>query len=546
VTGQQGRLSVGHQVAGRYQVARLIGAGETGEVYDVRDVTTGYAYALKLLRPEVTQSPDAWPALCSDAQRASGLDSDAIAKAYEFQTEPMLNAPYVLGEYVTFPSLQTVVTEQGPMGLPEFESILRLLARALDMAHQSGLVHRALKPQNIFASPLDARTWQVRITDFGVGAARAYSPPPPGWTATPGWLSAEQADPSTAPTPAMDVYALGLVAFYVLTGRSPFLACRSDPPDLNMLWAEMTAPLPSASQRARELGVLLSPTLDSWFSRALAVSPAQRFGSVSEMSQSLFSLVGSSQHVPTMRPAAGTVPGPAAPLPEPLPMEANYQAQGFGHEPPSPGYPYEPAAPVPAQDINGAPMPPLPAAAPASQVDPYELAPKKSGPKLLIPIAIGGALAFVAVLALGAWFIFGGDDPASGESSAATASGTASAPVPVKEPEVKAPEVEEAGVPEAAPEEKPTDALVTFACTPDCEEVVCNNKKVEDPSAGVRLKEGRHTCTGSAKGHVPAKDTFTVKAGEDVRRELTLNKIRYTAPAPQPAKTCGTLLNPCK
>ncbi len=543
MTGLQGRLSVGHQVAGRYQVARLIGAGETGEVYDVRDVTTGYAYALKLLRPEVTQSPDAWPALCSDAQRASGLDSDAIAKAYEFQTEPMLNAPYVLGEYVTFPSLQVLVTEQGPMGLPEFESILRLLARSLDMAHQSGLVHRALKPQNIFASPLDARTWQVRITDFGVGAARAYSPPPPGWTATPGWLSAEQADPSTPPTPAMDVYALGLVAFFALTGRSPFLACRSDPPDLNMLWAEMTAPLPSASQRARELGVLLSPTLDTWFSRALAVSPAQRFGSVSEMSQSLFALVGSSQHVPTMRPAAGTVPGPAAPLPEPLPME-NFQA-------PAPvqaqaaGYPYE-QPPLPAQDINGAPMPPLPPAAPASQVDPYELPPKKSAAKLLIPIAVGGALAFVAVLALGAWFVFGGDDPASDEPPAATASATASTPAPVQEPEVKAPAVEEAGVPEAAPEEKPTDALVTFACTPDCEEVVCNNKKVEDPSAGVRLKEGRHTCTGSAKGHVPAKDTFTVKAGEDVRRELTLNKIRYSAPAPKPAKTCGTLLNPCK
>ncbi len=92
MTGQQGRLSPGHPVAGRYQVARLLGAGEVGEVYDVRDMTTGYAYALKLLRPEITQSPDAWAALCGDAQRAAALESDAIAKAYEFQTEPTLNA----------------------------------------------------------------------------------------------------------------------------------------------------------------------------------------------------------------------------------------------------------------------------------------------------------------------------------------------------------------------------------------------------------------------------------------------------------------------
>ena len=81
VTGQQGRLDQGHQVAGRYQVARLLGAGEVGEVYDVRDMTTGYAYALKLLRPELTQNPDAWSALCADAQNASALESESDRKS---------------------------------------------------------------------------------------------------------------------------------------------------------------------------------------------------------------------------------------------------------------------------------------------------------------------------------------------------------------------------------------------------------------------------------------------------------------------------------
>ena len=245
--------------------------------------TTPVIHALKLLRPEVTQNPDAWSALCAEAQKASSLDAEVIAKAYEFLTEPSLNAPYVLGEYVTFSSLHDIVTQQGPMGLAEFDAVLRQVARGMDVAHQEGLFHRSLKPQNIFANPADAKNWQVRITDFGVGAARVLSPPPPGWTATPGWLSAEQADPSTAATASMDVYALGLVAFFALTGKSPYLACRSTPPDLNMLWAEMTAPLPSASQRARELGANLSPTLDSWFARALAVSPSQRFTTVGQI-----------------------------------------------------------------------------------------------------------------------------------------------------------------------------------------------------------------------------------------------------------------------
>lgn len=543
----EGRLVAGHQVAGRYQVARLIGAGDVGEVYDVRDVTTGYAYALKLLRPEIMQNPDAWAALCADAQKASSLDAEAIAKAYEFQTEPSLNAPYVLGEYVTYPSVYTIVTEQGPMGLTELEAILRMLAPAFDAAHQAGLVHRAVKPQNLFANPVDAKSWQVRVTDFGVGTARAYSPPPPGWTATPGWLSAEHADPSTPPTPAMDVYGMGLVAFFALTGRSPFLACRTDPPDLNMLWQEMTAPLPPASQRARELGVMLSPTLDSWFSKALAVSPSHRFGSVGEMSRALSSLVGSSQHVPTMRPPPGSAPGPAAPLPP--------QQQAYHQPVPEQMQPAYGAAPMQAaqmpQDVTGAPMPPVPQAAPAAAVEPFEAPPKKSGAKILIPIAIGGGLAFVAVLGLGAYLFLGrGDPPEPAPANTTTAAATSAEPPPSATAD--APDAE-AAAPDAAAEqkdaapdvEKPEDARITFACDPGCDEVICDGKSIKDPGEGLLLKAGRHTCLGKKAGYNPVKDTFTVEAGKDEERKLALSKVVYTRP-PTPAKTCGTLLNPCK
>ena len=86
---------------------------------------------------------------------------------------------------------------------------------------------------------------------------------------------------------------------------------------------------------------------------------------------------------------------------------------------------------------------------------------------------------------------------------------------------------------------------MTFACTPNCEQVKCDGKKV-DLEEGVRLEEGRHTCIGTIKGYMPAKKTFTVKAGEDTKLDLKLQKIRYTPRPPRPAKTCGTLLNPCK
>jgi serine/threonine-protein kinase len=349
----------------------------------------------------------------------------------------------------------------------------------------------------------------------------------------------------------MDIYALGLVAFWVLTGRSPFLACRSEPADLNMLWAEMTAPLPPASQRARELGVALSPTMDSWFARALAVSPAQRFASVSEMSQALFALVGSSPRVPTMRPSAGMASPPAA-MPEPFGQPDPYQQQQpfqqlpFQQQEAGAAYPQE-QPPGMAQDVHGVPMPALPGAAPASEMDDLELFQKPKS-KILVPAIVGGALALVAVIALVIWLVFGGEDTSSASLPAAS---SAAAIASTQEPESKPAVQEEAGAAEAAPEaapEKPTDALVSFLCTPDCEQVVCGQTKVDNPKEGVRLEPGKYTCTATTKGYTQATDSFTVTAGEDLKREITLKKVvvQYTPPTPKPAKTCGTLLNPCK
>jgi len=207
-----------------------------------------------------------------------------------------------------------------------------------------------------------------------------------------------------------------------------------------------------------------------------------------------------------------------------------------------------PDAGVPAEDITGAPMPDLPKAAPAAAAQPVEPPPQKSGgAKLLIPVVIGGGLAFVAVLGLGAWLLFGGDDEIPTDPSA-SATAAASSAAPAASDTAEEPDDADAGAEDAAPDvEEEADALVTFACAPDCKEVVCDGEKVEDIGDGVRLEEGKHTCIGKRKGYLAAKETFTVEAGNDVEIEMRLRKIRYAPPRPpKPAKTCGTLLNPCK
>lgn len=516
-----GRLSVGYQVAGRYQVARLLGVGEMGEVYDVRDVTTGYAYSLKLFFPPVAQSADAWTAFQREAESAARIEAEALVKAYDFQVEPQLQCPYVLGEYVTLPTLEQLVSSSGPLSGQQVSSLLRSLAPGLDGAHQAGLVHRALKPSNLFVQQADTGV-SGRITDFGIGAARLFAPPPPGWTATPGWLPPEQADPSTPVSPAMDRYTLALIAFYALTGRPLFLGCQSYPPDLNLLWAEMTAPPPSASQRARELGSSLTPSLDGWFSQALALGPDQRFPSVGHMAEA-FSAVF----------AAPRAPGP-------VPQTPGSPFQTFDPAP-APANPFATSAPVASALTFGDPLSTSQSLDPNSATYISDDAPNR---KLFIAAGLAGAL--VVILGAGILiYLFSGNESSTPTSPSASVTAKPSAP-PARSEEPPPPPEETKPPP---PVDPPKDALITFSCDPSCKEITCDKKAVEDVSSGIRLTPGSHECIIKTPGFHPAREKLTVEAGKDQTVDVKLTKITGgTGPTrpPTPAKTCGTFLNPCK
>jgi serine/threonine-protein kinase len=675
VSAAQGRLPIGHVVAGRFQVAALLGAGEMGEVYDARDTGTGYAYALKLFRPDVLRGDGTWDSFERDARRASAIGGEAVAKVFEFGIDQQAGAPYMLSEFLVLPTLQQLVATQGPLSFLALEAVLRAVAPGLDKAHAHGVFHRALKPQNMFVGQNEGNAWQVKVTDFGVSSLRLVAPPPPGWTATPGWLSAEQADPSTKPTATMDIYALGLVAFYALTGRSPFRACQDAAVDLNQLWSEMTAPLPPLSIRAREIGVTLSPTLDPWFSRVLAVSPAQRFKTASDMAQALFALVGSSHHVATMRPPAapgqgpqqgaprmpqrtillGAQPAPPADAPAqvprpgpspfhqppPPPMQpgledededdlptramsrgeyeasvasAGQSAAAGAQEPAAAGSPgraasagsdtatvaglgplaqpamepvqmfaglaprpaaaYEQAAPAPPLDplLQGGPADPAAGAHAGGPVHAVARAAAANAPTLVLEdrkkpnmaLAIGLAAAALFVLvgfaSCGACLLLrgrgeqvavagprasGAAASTSGRAAGAATGASAASASPAGSVAAAGPGATETA---AAPPAKPTDGLVKLACNPDCDEVKCDGKVVEQPGEGVRLEAGKHACTGSKKGYVSKTERFEVKAGDEQSKTLKLAKVPEGPPAggPPPPRNCGTFINPCK
>ncbi|HEY1536249.1 MAG TPA: hypothetical protein VGF76_19645, partial [Polyangiaceae bacterium] len=398
-----------------------------------------------------------------------------------------------------------------------------------------------LKPDNVFVSP-DNANW-VRISDFGVALLRSASPPPPGWGGTVGWVAPDAADPNARSTPAMDVFSLGLVVFFALSGGALHRAARKTPIDPGALWQELTSPLDSASLRARELGASLDPAFDVWFQRAVAPMPQARFSSVSAMA-SAFDAIARTLVAPQSQNAVA-LQGIAAAIAQPL---------VFQPDAPPPAPPLGYSAPTQQSPVS-------PAAAPAYAAR-AEDAPSSSAPgvrkKTAAPLLIGGAVVCFAVTALGVGGLYyhrravaeQAVAEASASASAATASAAASAaiaaaaaapPVPVSAPPTPA-----AAVPTTTAVTPTQAAAPATAATPVVTALVTPKPAV---TAAIAKPAAVSSVVAATKPATvpPAKSATVVPA----KAAVTPAPVKAVATAKPtllvpPKKKCPSTFIPCK
>jgi hypothetical protein len=403
VSAPQPLVHAGTILAGRWQIQDFIGSGESGEVYGVRDMHSTGTFALKLFWPNALGQSELWSAVQQTARTASGLGVDGVARTHDFGIDANSARPFYVAERVAWSSLADRVRLRGPLTPAEMAAAFSVLARALDAAHGIGLVHRDLKPENVFVAPENAN-W-VRISDFGVCLLRAASPPPPGWGGTVGWVAPDAADPNTRSTPAMDIYALGLITFFAMSGGTVHRAARVSPIDPNALWQELGAPLDSASLRARELGAAIDPAFDPWFQRAVSPNPQARFNSVGEMAGA-FEAIARNLFAPQSQNAVA-LEGVAAAIAQPL----IFQPESL--PPPAVARPVEPAPSLPTvQSAQYAPIP-----------DEAGTATKR---RSSAPLFIGGAVICFGLTALGATALYRHHQTAEKPSAEPSASALAS------------------------------------------------------------------------------------------------------------------------
>jgi serine/threonine protein kinase len=271
---------IGQTVEGRYTVGKIIGEGGMGKVYEVRHLALDRAFAMKALRADLAREGDLSERFIQEAKTTASVRHPNIVSITDFGRLPD-GVPYFVMELLVGETLAKVLKAGGPIPAARAVRIIRQVAGALGAAHAAGIVHRDMKPENVFlvgglagGVPSD----DVRVVDFGaakiLGSSRLTKT---GIVfGTPHYMSPEQAS-GTPVDHRADVYALGIIMYEMFTGRVPFEADTY----MGVLTQHMfVAPQPPSqiSPAARDLGALEEITL-----RALEKKPEDRYASMAEL-----------------------------------------------------------------------------------------------------------------------------------------------------------------------------------------------------------------------------------------------------------------------
>ena len=225
----QGSLSAGKVIAGRFRIARLIGRGGMGEVYSAKNIGTGRDVALKLIRG--VADADQTRRFLREAKAATAIQHPNVIEVLDvFEAED--GTPVMVMELLHGEPLSSLRKRRGALPLHEVARLLVPVADALRAAHEKGIVHRDLKPDNIFLSEVHGGGCLPKVLDFGIAKVldptSINSETQGGNTSTgsilgtPHYMSFEQAMSEKNVDHRADIWAMGVIVFEALTGRRPF------------------------------------------------------------------------------------------------------------------------------------------------------------------------------------------------------------------------------------------------------------------------------------------------------------------------------------
>jgi eukaryotic-like serine/threonine-protein kinase len=293
----------------RYQLEKSIGTGGMAVVYRARDLMLERNVAIKILREDYSSDPSFRERFRQEAKAAANLYHPNIVTIHDFGLDS--GRLFIVMENVPGTDLKSIIQRRGRFTVEEAISLIVQACAGIGYAHRAGLVHCDVKPHNMLVTP-DMR---LKVADFGIARALASIQPDERanvvW-GSPQYFSPEQAG-GGAPSPASDVYSLGVVMYELITGRLPFIGTSAD--ELAAMHRD-TAPTPP-----NVLNPAIPETLNQILIKVLQKEPSARYRTADQLGRVLLTItnpaslttpLASVPDAPTIAPA----PVPASPFPQ--------------------------------------------------------------------------------------------------------------------------------------------------------------------------------------------------------------------------------------
>jgi predicted Ser/Thr protein kinase len=264
-----------------YALVRVLGEGGMGRVYEARHTRLGAKrFAIKVLHPEYTRQPEVVSRFQREAEAAASLKSPHVVGVYDVGKTPD-GRPFMVAEYLDGKELANHLEDSGKLGVPAAVRIVRQICKALSLAHEKGVVHRDMKPENVFLTG-DLAAPTATVLDFGIskiGDGTGTNLTKTGMImGTPSYMAPEQARGERVDHRA-DVYAVGAILYTALTGKRPF--------DHNDPMVTVTAVLTRDPAPPRSIEPTIPEALELAIQRAMAKEPAQRYQTMADLDAEL-------------------------------------------------------------------------------------------------------------------------------------------------------------------------------------------------------------------------------------------------------------------
>jgi len=287
----------------RYQLEERLGSGGMAIVFKARDLMLERTVAIKILRKDYSHDPAFRERFRQEAKAAANLTHPNIVTVHDFGIDE--GRIFIVMEFVPGATLKELIEKRGRYSINSGISLMVQACAGIGYAHRAGLVHCDVKPQNMLVTP-DRR---LKVTDFGIARALASIRPEEQTTivwGSPQYFSPEQAS-GKSPSPASDVYSLGVVLYELLLGQLPFMA------DSGNALARMHRE--SVPRSPRDIRPTLSENLNRIILKVLSKEPSSRYRTADQLGRVLITFSNQKEQAP---PRVAT---PPQALPQPRPTQ---------------------------------------------------------------------------------------------------------------------------------------------------------------------------------------------------------------------------------